>query len=79
MKTVYTDRYAIRLWIFAFLTIWMGYKGIAEDQWWLQIVTVVVATFWAYSTIKEIRRRRTAREAGLDPSIYKVVDNVPNK
>ena len=60
MKTVYTDRYGLRLWSCAFLTIWMGYKGIAKDQGWLQIVTILAATYCAYCTIIEIRRRRSA-------------------
>lgn len=60
MKTVYTDRYGLRLWAFAFLTIWMGYKGITEDQGWFQSFNIVAAIFWAYCTINEIRRRRSA-------------------
>jgi hypothetical protein len=79
VKTVYTDRYAIRLWIFAFLTIWMGYKGLAEDTGWLQILSIMAAFFWAYSALKELRRRQKARQSGSDPSVYKVVDNAPNK
>ncbi len=79
MKTVYTDKYAILPWVFALLTIWLGYKGFVEDSGWFQVFTLLTAAFWAYSAINEISRRRAAVHAGSDPSIYKVVDNAPNK
>jgi hypothetical protein len=79
VKTIYTDRYAIRLWIFALLTISMGYKGLIEDSGWLQILSIIAASYWAYSAAKEFRRRKNARRSGSDPSVYKVVDNAPNK
>ena len=78
MKTIYTDRYAIRLWLFGFLTIWMGYKGLVGDKGWLQILSILAAAYSAYATFKEIKRRNDARRAGSDPSIYKVIDNAPN-
>jgi hypothetical protein len=77
--TIYTDRYAIRLWIFAFLSISMGYKGLMEDSGWLQILSIIAAAYWGYLVIKELRRRKNARRLGSDPSVYKVVDRAPNQ
>jgi hypothetical protein len=78
MKIIYTDRYALRLWAFAFLTIWMGYKGLANDTGWFQVATLFAAAISSYLAIKEFNRRRTASLSGSDPSIYKVVDNAEN-
>ena len=75
MKTIYTDRYALRLWIWLFLAGWFLFNGVTPPFSWRSVIWLAGSAFWAWQAVKELKRRRGARERGEDPSIYKIVDD----
>ena len=75
MKTIYTDRYAARLWIWISLTAWFLFNGLTPPLSWWSVVWIAGSAYWLWLAFKEFKRRRDARQLGEDPSIYKVIDD----
>ena len=78
MKTIYTDNYALTVWGSALLALWFGYYGLTNSSGWSKALWLLGATLWAIQSLRELRRRITAKRAGEDPSLIRIVDDAPN-
>ena len=75
MKTIYTDRYAIRLWIWLLFGAWFLFSAITPPLNWKSAIWLVGSVVSFSLAVVEFKRRRDARTRGEDPSIYKVIDD----
>ncbi|HET9460154.1 MAG TPA: hypothetical protein VFO51_09265 [Sphingomicrobium sp.] len=75
MKTIYTDRYAVRVWIWLFLGAWFLFNALTPPADWRAAVWLAGSAFWFWLAFKEVARRRALRRRGDDPTIYRVFDD----
>jgi len=73
MKTIYTDRYALRLWIWLLLGAWFLFHAATPPADWKSVIWLAGSAFWFWSAFKELARAALRRDD--DPSIYKVADD----
>jgi hypothetical protein len=74
VKTIYTDRYGILPWAFAFIAIVFAARAFEHGPLWQTVFSSAATLFFAYSSVRAWRRRSVAVRNGGDPTIVRIVD-----
>jgi hypothetical protein len=75
MKTLYTDRYALRLWIWLFFAAFFAFEAVRTPSAWFMAVCIAFAVAFVLLAGFGLKARFDAKRRGEDPSIYRVVDD----
>ena len=70
--TIFTDRYAVRLWIWVFFGIFFAFEAIRTPSLWFMTMCAAFAIAFLALVGFGLKARIDARRRGEDPSIDKV-------
>lgn len=74
MKTIYTDKYALLSWTWAFLGLSAFVAGVNASGTWHSVWSFGASLVSFLLAAQAVARRRAASRAGQDPSIIRIVD-----